>query len=307
MKLEIKPEFEERYRSIFGDEYEEFEKLLKSRILKSFRINTLKVSKKEILPRLIEKGWKLKQIPWWKNGYWVNVPTENLTSTIEYALGYYYIQEAASMIPPLILDPKEDEVILDACAAPGSKTTQIAELMKNSGAIIANDYSLKRLKALRGNLQKLGVMNCIVTYMDVRDFWKTGLKFDKILLDAPCSGTGSIVSSWKIAKECSISTIQRLSNYQKTLLRAIVKCLKDDGILVYSTCSMEPEENEENVDFAVKKLGLIVEEVKIKNLKYRSGILEWKGKKFDKSVENAIRIFPHDNSTEGFFICKLRK
>jgi NOL1/NOP2/sun family putative RNA methylase len=307
VKSEIKPELEERYRKILGDEYEELEKVIKSRILKSFRINTLKISKKEILPRLVERGWKLKQIPWWKNGYWVDVPTENLTNTIEYCLGYYYIQEAASMIPPLVLDPKPDEIILDACAAPGSKTTQIAELMKNSGAIIANDYNLKRLKALRGNLQRLGVMNCVVTYMDIRDFWKTGLKFDKILLDAPCSGTGSIVSSWRIMKECSISTIKRLSNYQKILLKSVVKCLKEDGILVYSTCSMEPEENEENVDFAVKKLGLRVERVKVKGLKHRNGLLEWNRKKFDESIANSIRIFPQDNLTEGFFICKLRK
>jgi NOL1/NOP2/sun family putative RNA methylase len=307
VKSEIKPELEERYRKILGDEYEELEKVIKCRILKSFRINTLKIGKKELLPRLVERGWKLKQIPWWKNGYWVDVPTENLTNTIEYCLGYYYIQEAASMIPPLVLDPKPDEIILDACAAPGSKTTQIAEVMKNSGVIIANDYSLKRLKALRGNLQRLGVMNCVVTYMDIRDFWKTGLKFDKILLDAPCSGTGSIVSSWRIMKECSISTIKRLSNYQKILLKSVVKCLKEDGILVYSTCSMEPEENEENVDFAVKKLKLRVERVKVKGLKHRNGLLEWNGKKFDESVANSIRIFPQDNLTEGFFICKLRK
>jgi NOL1/NOP2/sun family putative RNA methylase len=256
---------------------------------------------------LIEKGWKLKQIPWWKNGYWVDVPTENLTNTVEYCLGYYYIQEAASMIPPLILDPKSNEIILDACAAPGSKTTQIAELMKNSGVIIANDYNLKRLKALRGNLQKLGVMNCITTYTDVRDFLKTGLKFDKILLDAPCSGSGSIVTSWRIMEEWSIGAIKRMSRYQKILLISVSRCLKENGTLVYSTCSMEPEENEENIDFAVRKLGLKVEKVKVKNLKYRNGLLEWNGKKFDESVANSIRIFPHDNLTEGFFVCRLRK
>lgn len=307
MNLKIKPEFEKRYRKILKDEYEEFEKVLKSRILKSFRINTLKISQKQILPRLIEKGWKLKQIPWWKSGYWVNVTTETLVKTLEYYLGYYYIQEAASMIPPLVLDPKPDEIILDACAAPGSKTTQIAEMMENSGVVVANDYNLKRLKALRGNLQKLGVMNCIVTYMDIRNFWKTGLKFDKILLDAPCSGSGSIVTSWRIMEEWSLATIKRMSSYQKVLLASAVKCLERDGILVYSTCSMEPEENEENVDFCVKKLRLTVEKVKIKNLKYRNGLTEWNGKKFSKEVENSIRIFPHDNSTEGFFVCKLRK
>lgn len=306
MKLEIKPEFEKRYREILKDEYEEFEKVLRNRIHKSFRINTLKITRKDVLPRLEEK-FKLKQIPWWKNGYWVINQTESLTNTLEYYLGYYYIQEAASMIPPLLLEPKQNEIILDLCAAPGSKTTQIAEMMKNSGVVIANDYDLKRLKALRGNVQKLGVVNCLVTYSDARDFWKAGLKFDKILLDVPCSGSGSIVSTWRIMKEWSIATIKRLSSYQKVLLASAIKCLNNDGILVYSTCSMEPEENEENVDFAVKKLGLSVEKVKVKGLKYREGLVEWNGKKFDESITNAIRIFPQDNLTEGFFVCRLRK
>jgi NOL1/NOP2/sun family putative RNA methylase len=307
MKLEIKPEFEKRYKEILGEEYEELEKVLKSKIQKSFRINTLKISKKEILPRLKEKGWKLKQIPWVKNGYWVNVSTEFLTKTIEYYLGYYYIQEAASMIPPLVLEPEPGEIILDLFAAPGSKTTQIAEMMKNSGVVIANDYKLKRIKALAANIQRFGAMNCVITYCDARDFWKFGLKFDKILFDVSCSGSGSIVTTWRIMKEWSLQRIKMMSKYQKILLACAVKCLNKDGILVYSTCSMEPEENEENIDFAVKRLGLSVEKVKVKNLKYRNGLLEFEGKKFDESVANAIRIFPHDNLTEGFFICKLRK
>ncbi|MDI6806588.1 MAG: RsmB/NOP family class I SAM-dependent RNA methyltransferase [Candidatus Aenigmarchaeota archaeon] len=261
---------------------------------------------KKILPRLIEKGWKLERIPWWKTGYRVDAKTEVLTKTLEYYLGYYYIQEAASMIPPLVLDPKQNEIILDMCAAPGSKTTQIAEMMGNRGVIVANDNNLKRLKALRANLQKLGVMNCVVTYTDARDFWKSGLKFDKILLDVPCSGSGSIVTSWRIMNEWSVRIIKRMSRFQKSLLVAATRCLSKDGILVYSTCSMEPEENEENVDFAVRKLGLEVEKFKIKNLKCREGMLEW-DKKYDKSVTNAVRIFPHDNLTEGFFVCKLRK
>jgi NOL1/NOP2/sun family putative RNA methylase len=307
MELEIKPEFEKRYKEILGDEYEELEKVLKNRIPKSFRINTLKISKKEILPRLEEKGWKLKQVPWVENGYWVDAPAEVLTKTIEYYLGYYYIQEAASMIPPLILEPKPGEIILDLFAAPGSKTTQIAEMMKNSGVVVANDYKLKRIKALAANVQKFGAINCVITCSDARDFWKYGLRFNKILFDVSCSGSGSIVTTWRIMKEWSLQRIKMMSKYQKFLLASAVKCLNKDGILVYSTCSMEPEENEENIDFAVKKLGLSVEKVKVKNLKYRNGLLEFNGKNFDESVANAIRIFPHENMTEGFFICKLRK
>jgi len=226
---------------------------------------------------------------------------------LEYFLGYYYIQEASSMIPPLILDPKPEDRILDLCAAPGSKTTQMAAMMKNKGIIVANDDSVKRIKALCMNLQKCGIKNCIVTITDGRKFWRKGLKFNKILLDVPCSGSGTIISSYSVFETWSPYIVFRLSKLQKQLLKSAVRCLEKDGIIVYSTCSMDPEENEDVIDFGVKKLGLEVEEVKLKGVRYREGITQWNKKKFNESVSNAIRIYPHDNLTEGFFICRLRR
>jgi NOL1/NOP2/sun family putative RNA methylase len=306
MKIEFPKPFKEKYEKLLGEEYKKLEACLFVKPRKAIRINTIKISREKLIKRLEEKGIKLKQIPWYKDGFFVE-SEKGIAKTLEYFLGYYYIQEASSMIPPLVLKPKKGEKVLDLCAAPGSKTTQIAMLMKNSGVIVANDDDLERIKALRINLQKMGVKNCIVTNEKGENFWRHGIEFDKILVDAPCSGSGKIISSFSSIKLWSQANVKKLSSLQKKLLYSASKCLKENGELVYSTCSLDPEENEEVIDFCVKKLGLSVEKVKIKNLNYREGILEWNGKKFDESLRNAMRIFPFDNFTEGFFICKLKK
>lgn len=306
MEIDFPKPFKQKYKKLLGKDYEKLHKCLFVKPRKSIRVNTIKISRRKLVKRLEKKGIKLKQIPWYKNGFFVE-SEKGIAKTLEYFLGYYYIQEASSMIPPLILNPKPNEVVLDLCAAPGSKTTQIAMLMKNSGLIVANDDNLKRIKALRINLQKSGVKNCIVTYEKGEYFWKHNIKFNKVLVDVPCSGSGKIITSFSSIRFWSQGIVKRLSRLQKKLLYSASKCLEKDGVLVYSTCSLDPEENEEVVDFCVKKLGLYVEKVKVKNLKYHEGLKEWNGKKFDLSIKNAIRIFPFDNFTEGFFICKLRK
>ena len=305
--IEIPKNFEEKHKKILGKDYEKLVSCLEVKPRNSLRVNTLKIERNKLLKKLKEKGWKLRRIPWYENGFFVELEEKGeLAKTLEYYLGYYYLQEASSMIPPLVLNPKKNEEIHDLCAAPGSKTTQIAQMMENEGVIVANDDNLKRIKALRSNLQRLGVMNTIVVYSKGEKFWKFGLKFDKILLDVPCSGSGTLISSFRVLQTWSQSLVKRLSALQKKLLSSAVKCLKKDGEIVYSTCSLEPEENEEVIDFGIRRLGLEVEEIEVKNLKHSSGLKEWNGKKFDKSLENAIRIYPFQNFTEGFFICKLR-
>lgn len=301
--------FEEKFSKILGKEYEDFSKLFTFKARKSIRINSIKISKEEIKERLEEIGWKLEQIPWFEYGFWVSGESvlENLAKTLEYFLGYYYIQEASSMLPPIVLWPTEEDKVLDMCAAPGSKTTQMAQMMNNEGVIVAVDDSLKRLKALRNNLQRMGVKNTIVVLMDARKLWRKSPKFNKILLDVPCSGSGTFVTTESIFKTWSPFLVKRMSNLQKELISAAWKCLEEDGELVYSTCSLDPEENEEVIDFAIKNLGAKVEKVRIKNVKTRKGIRSYNGKDFDKEVEKCIRIWPQDNLTEGFFICKLRK
>lgn len=250
-----------------------------------------------------EKNWQHEQIPFIDNGFWIKT-ADNITKTVEHALGYFFSQNASSMIPPIVLDAQQHEVILDLAASPGSKTTQMAAMMDNTGCIIANDVRHVRLKALRGNLQRCGVMNAIVTKSYGEHFWKYGSKFSKILLDVPCSATGTF--NPRIWQETSSGGINFLSRMQKRLLESATKMLERDGVIVYSTCSLEPEEDEENVDFAIKKLGLSAEKIKVKNVETIEGIGEWDGRSFADDVANAARIAPSER-TEGFFVCLLRK
>ncbi|MGC8993176.1 MAG: NOL1/NOP2/sun family putative RNA methylase [Candidatus Aenigmatarchaeota archaeon] len=305
MSIKFPIGFEKKFREILKEEFKNLEAALQYRARDCIRVNTLKISKEELKKRLIEKGWKLEEVAWYENAFFVE-NADSLAKTKEYFLGYYYIQDASSLVPVLVLDPKPGDIVLDACASPGSKTTFIAELMKNEGIIIANDVNPKRIKALSFNLQKIGATNVIVTMIDARKISKMGVKFNKILLDVPCSSSGTFISNYRVLEFWSQHIVERLSNLQKQILKEAVKVLDDNGTIVYSTCSLDPEENEENLEYAVKKLNLIPEKIELKGLKYRQGIEQYRNKKFEHA-KYAIRFYPFDNLTEGFFICKLKK
>ena len=211
------------------------------------------------------------------------------------------------MIPPVILDPKPHEIVLDIAASPGSKTTQIAQYMQNEGILIANDYTVERMKPLSINLQRCGVTNAIITLMEGQWFKRSGIELDKVLVDAPCSGTGTIRKSLKTIGIWNPDMIRRLSTTQKQLIETGFNLIKQDGTLVYSTCSLEPEENEEVVDFLLKKYeNAKLEEIKL-NLKKSPAILEFEDKKYSEEVKKCLRIWPQDNDTEGFFVAKIKK
>ena len=185
LRATVKKEFEERYRQLLGDRYDDFIAHSLSYMNKSIRVNTLKTTVSEVRQRLERQAFSLYQVPWCKEGFWVKGERTDLGNLIEHFLGYIYIQEAASMMPPEVLKPQPDEIVLDMCASPGSKTTQMAAMMQNTGLIVANDINGSRMKPLGLNLQRLGVMNVAVTVMMGQQFRKRGIAFDKILLDAP--------------------------------------------------------------------------------------------------------------------------
>jgi NOL1/NOP2/sun family putative RNA methylase len=305
--IEFKPKFIEHYSKLTN--FEEFKRYSLSFLRRSVRVNTIKISVNNLKKRL-EKDWKLEQVPWCKEGFWIEHKKKerrDAGNLIEHALGYFYIQEAASMIPPLVLEPTPDDIVLDMCAAPGSKATQIAALMKNKGLLIANDYTIDRMKPLTINLQRCGVANAVVTLMEGRFFKNAGIRFDKILVDAPCSGTGTIRKSLKTLSIWNPSMTKRLAGAQKQLIDTAFSILKNGGILVYSTCSLEPVENEGVVDFLLNKYkNAKLEEIKI-NLKRSSPILEFDGSKYHKEIKKCLRIWPQDNDTEGFFVAKIKK
>lgn len=293
----------ERYRKIIGDDYLSYFELP----ITAIRLNSLKLEPEIMKENLEAKGYELKQIPYYENGYYVLNDGENrklISKEAEHILGYIFIQDASSMIPPVVLDPKPDELILDLCAAPGAKTTQIAQMMGNSGLVIANDIGLKRIKALTSNLQRMGVMNTIVISVDGRTLWKKiDFEFDKILLDVPCSASGTY--NLENTKRISERLLRYLSGIQRALLKSAYNMLKEDGIMVYSTCSLEPEENEAVIDYALRNLNLELEEIKIKGIETRNGFTSWEDVQFDESLKKTKRVVK--KGQEGFFIAKLRK
>ena len=314
-KYELKSLFIKRMQLLLGKEFKNYLNEIKEEPIKSIRVNTLKISPKELKKRLENKGWKIKQ-PWKENPEIIIVESKllpgELGRALEHILGYYYIQELASMLPVIALKPLPEEHILDLCAAPGSKTTQIAAEMKNTGLIIANDLSLGRIKILASNLERCGVVNTIITRKDGRILCnrleQENIQFDKILLDAPCSGEGTLKSTPKTALMWNINTIRKLSGIQKSLFNSAFKILKIGGEIVYSTCTHAPEENEELVDYALEKFKnkIKIEEIKLP-IKCKSGVTAWVGNEYSNKVKQSCRIYPQDNHTEGFFITKFKR
>jgi tRNA (cytosine49-C5)-methyltransferase len=312
--LEPKPLFLERMKKLLGKDFEKYLKSLEGVSLKSLRVNTLKISPADLKKRLEKSGWRINQP--FKNFPEIMVVESELEPgefgrSLEHQLGYYYIQDIASMLPPLVLNAQPGETVLDLCASPGSKTTQIASNMKNQGTIIANEISLHRIKILASNLERCGVTNAIITKKEgfalCNQLKKQGFMMDKILVDAPCSGEGTIISSPKTLRMWNIKTVFNLSKMQKSLLSAAIEILKPGGEIIYSTCTHSPEEDEEIVDFILKEFP----EMKIEKInlpvKFAQGITNWKDKEYTEDVKYSCRIYPHETTTEGFFVAKLRK
>jgi len=305
-QLKFKKEFIKRYSQLTN--FKEFKKYSLSFLRRSIRVNTLKITIPKIKKRL--KQWKLKQIPWCKEGFWVErEDRRDIGNLIEHHLGYIFVQEAASMIPPIVLKPRPGEIILDLCASPGSKTTQIAQYMKNQGLLIANDYKGIRMPPLNMNIQRTGITNTITT-LTPGQFYKD-LQFDRILVDAPCSGTGTIRKSLKTLEIWNPNMVKRLAGQQKQLLENAFKMLKPKGTLVYSTCTLEPEEDEAVVDFLIKKYPNAkidqINKSELPGLRRSPPVTEFNNQKYSPEVKKCLRIWPQDNDSEGFFVTRIKK
>ncbi len=315
IKPNPKPLFIERMKELLGEDFEEYDKILKELPVRSIRCNKLKISPENLKKRLEEKGWEISH-PFKDHEDIMVIENDllpgELGRALEHLLGYYYIQELASMLPIIALNPKPGQTILDLCAAPGSKTTQLASEMGNTGTIIANDASLGRLRILASNLERCGVTNTILTKRDgfilTRRLKKFNFLFDKILIDAPCSGEGTLRSTPKTYQMWNIKNVFNLSKIQKGLLGTSFDLLKVGGEIVYSTCTHSPEENEEVVDYFLKEFGDSVEIQEIKlPINPRPGIQKWKDKEYLEDVKYSCRVYPQDNNTEGFFLAKFKK
>ncbi|UCF45084.1 MAG: RsmB/NOP family class I SAM-dependent RNA methyltransferase [Candidatus Bathyarchaeota archaeon] len=266
----------------------------------TIRINVTNVMGKNLGEMLQASGVQIDKVPFLETGYWVRSSKVSVGATAEYLLGLYSIQEAAAQIPATLFTDLKGKTVLDACAAPGGKTVQLADLMGNTGVLVALDVKKKRLAALSNHLERCHVSNALVYDLDARQASRLNLKFDKILLDAPCSGNFSADRYW--FKRRSLADVKRNARLQRQILAEATACLKQDGEIVYSTCSLEPEENELNIDWAIKHLNLQIEEIDCHG---QRGLTEVFGSQLDDSVERCRRIWPA--KTQGFFVCKLKK
>lgn len=273
-------------------------------IKKTIRVNTLKINQKELIERMEKEGVVLKKIPELDFGYDVESSDFSVGAAPEALQGYYYVQEEAAQYPVQILKPKSTDVVLDMSAAPGGKTTQIAQYMENKGVIVALDSNSSRLVSLRNNVERLGVENTIIYQKDAQFISDFGVEFDKILLDAPCSGNFCIDEEW--FEKRTLENLKEVSRVQRKMLSAAVSVLKRGGELVYSTCSLEPEEDELVVDWFLNEFP----EMKIERIDLRkgdSGLTDIFGKKLNPKISYSRKFWPNKTKTQGFFVAKFKK
>ena len=288
----------------------EFMEASDSQKVLTIRTNSLKTKRRELAKNLISRGVNLDPLAEWsKVGLKIYSSSVPIGATPEYLSGQYMLQSASSFLPVLSLEPHPGEKILDMCASPGGKTTYIGQLMKNEGLLVANDFKKERIKSLFFNIHRMGIKNSIITNYDGREFAKLYNKFDRVLLDAPCSGLGVISKDKAVKMNRTYKEILNNSRLQKELiLAAIDSCNakgKGDGIIVYSTCTISVEENEWVIDYALKhryvkciETGLEIGE---------PGLTKFREKHFHPSISNTRRIYPHIHNIDGFFIAKLKK
>ncbi|MEM3443143.1 MAG: RsmB/NOP family class I SAM-dependent RNA methyltransferase [Candidatus Bathyarchaeia archaeon] len=269
------------------------------RLRQAIRINRINAKPEDVVRRLKALGIELEKVPFLESGYWVRKAKCSVGATTEYLIGIYSIQEAASQIPATLFTDLQNKTVLDACAAPGGKTVQLADLMNNTGVIIALDVKKQRLTALANQLERCGVKNTIMYNLDARKASHLKIKFDRILLDVPCSGNFAADEEWFNRR--TIRDMERNARLQREILAEAANVLADDGEIVYSTCSLEPEEDELNIDWAVKTLDLKVEEISCYGEKSSTKVLG----KLDSQIENCRRLWPE--KTQGFFLCKLKR
>ncbi len=317
----------ERYLMLFGEERTlDIMKAFQRAPVPSINVNTCNTTVKALRERLEAKHFHLEQVPWCSTGFWLydardfdrkhdfgSLGEFSIApgATHEYLLGLYSIQGASSMIPPILLDPRPGENVLDMAAAPGSKFVQTGQMMQNKGVLVGAERSLDRIPALKANVQRCGVTNSVIVCNDARQLGEQFKDFDKVLLDAPCTGEGLMGSDPSRKNSRSVGDIETMMNIQKQLLEKAVTLVRPGGRVVYSTCSLAPEEDEHVVNEILKKHKKfkVVEPPQSMARHFEHGLVKAFQVKFRDDLANSIRVFPYCNPTrpEGFFAAILER
>ncbi|WP_167956295.1 RsmB/NOP family class I SAM-dependent RNA methyltransferase [Anaerosporobacter faecicola] len=295
--------FEDRMKKLLGEEYDSFVSSYQDKYKTGLRVNRLKLTGKEFEPI---SPCPVKPIPWTTNGYYYDGKNQPAKHPYYHA-GLYYIQEPSAMLPAALLPIEPGDKVLDVCAAPGGKSTELAAKLGGTGLLVSNDISNSRAKALLKNIELFGVRNPVIISEDPANLVKsfTGY-FDKILVDAPCSGEGMFRKDPSIMKNWEQYGVDYYNNLQKNIILYAADMLKPGGSMVYSTCTFSPEENEGSIQYLLNnREGFSVEYVeRVEGL--GSGHPEWIGSE-DEQLKNCIRVWPHKVEGEGHFVVLLKK
>lgn len=293
-----------RYRSIV-DDFDAFSGACKRPLDRTVRVNPLKTSRDAVRSVFAAVGVETAPVAW--HDRLLTVQTDTPGGTLPWYLGWIYGQEEVSAIPVTVLDPQPGETVLDVAAAPGSKATQIAETVHDTGRVIANDSNLGRIAPLRSNTERLGLTNVAVTHSDARALSLSAFGIDGVdrtLVDVPCSGEGTIRKNPDALADWSVDRIKGIAGVQKGILKRAVTLTKPGGRIVYSTCTFAPEENEGVLDHVLRETDVRIREQQLP-IDSAPGVTSWQGTDYDDRVARADRIYPHHNDTGGFFCATL--
>ena len=293
----------DRYESLVDDP-EAFRAACDRPLPYAVRVNTIKSTVDRVRRALDEEGVGYESVPWNDD---LLVLDGKAGRTWPYFLGWIHGQEVVSALPATVLDPQPGDRVWDACAAPGSKTTQLAALMDDRGTLVGNDNSLGRISALRHNAERLGVTNLVVTNQDARNFSLKPLAFDvfdRAIVDAPCSCEGTCRKNPTALDEWTLNHVHQVAGIQKGILTRAVQATREGGTVVYSTCTFAPEENEAVLDYVRSEEACRLVDFDA-GMETSPGVTEWDGEEYHPSVEKAHRVYPHQNDTGGFFCAKL--
>lgn len=290
----------------FVPDFAEFQESLQDPIPTHLRINTLKANPGKVQNRLQARGFRL--IPSYQGDTTLVLAPDIATpgNLLEYFLGYIHPQALTSCLAVLVLNPKPEAYVLDMCAAPGGKTSHMAQLMDNTGLIVANELYPSRHVAMGHTLSRLGVANCVITSYQAQQF-PLRTRFDYVLADVPCSGEGTFrrVHSRTEYRETEEKAL--LPELQKKILVRGYQALKKGGFLLYSTCTYNPDENEEVVTHLIKETNAEIWPIKLESIAIDSGLEQWRGRRYDRMLKRAARFYPHRVNSVGFFMARIRK
>ena len=290
------------YRTIIP-EFDLFREALHSPLPKHIRFNTLKADVSSLIRSLEGKGVHLEKIFREDDTLYRAPALKSPGNLIEYFLGYIHPQALTSCLASIVLSPKKNAYVLEMCAAPGGKTSHLAQLMDNTGLIIANELYPSRHIPLGHTLERLGVLNTIITGYQAQEF-PLKQRFDYILADVPCSGEGGFRKTKENSSYNEVNEKQKLPDLQKKIILRGFDLLKEDGEMLYSTCTYNPEENESVVSFLLKNrdAALIPLDAGFESEK---GILEWRDEKYDIELQKTARFYPHRLNSVGFFMARI--